>query len=576
MSATDPSRQVYDAALEAARRATAAAPDDPARLDAVFERIRLAREQETQVEKRRALRPWQLGLGGLATAAVAAALVVVLRAPAPSPTPLPVQETLTAQVMLYSGGVTTEATGGARPLDVTSPLEPRDHIVLPERARVDVAFGAVARMTVRGPAQFTISDEHQPVVAAGSAGFSVARRPEGQAFSLRAGDAEVVVHGTEFALVVQSGALRALTVREGIVEVRWPDRPQEPARFLHAGESLAPLDGDVVPSMFDFERPWWQLPSADGGGSLSVRSAPAGARVQIGGQLVGETPLTVRWPASAVALEVEHEGYETWSGRAEAERGKERIVDVTLTALPAEAATEEPAEVRRGPDPWKVARAALAKRNCGKVESVVHELVRQSANVDQRAQASVLIAECRLRKGEKARALQQFKVVVDRYPRAAPTEAALFEAGKLAMELGRGDEAERLLEQYRERHPHGRFIEAADFRRCELLIGQRHLDEAGECLQHFTGTYPSSRRTKEALFLLATIARGEKSWSNAEKLYVRYLELEQDPVRAEKAAFQRIQCLRQGSLPGLAEALAEYLARFPDGAHAADVKKWQR
>lgn len=582
MSASDPIRQLYDSALDDARRATATSPDDAVRLDAVFERVRRSRAAQAQDKERSRPRPWHLAFGGLATAAAAAALVLVIRAPTDATPPIPTtpRAPLTAQVMLYSGAVTAEGAGGPQALDAASLLEPRRDIVLPERARVDVSFGAVARMTLRGPARFTVSDDKAPVVAAGNAAFSVERRPKDDPFALRAGDAEVIVHGTEFALAVEGGALRALSVREGVVEVRWPERPERPVRLLRAGESLEPSADDTIASMFDFERPWWDSARDGSSGLLSVRSAPPGAAVTIGGLLIGETPLSVRWPVGTLDVEVEQGGYETWREDAEVKSGEETEVDASLIALPAlPVQSEEPAETteaRPRADLWKLARAALAKRQCAKVENVAQRLVRQTANVDQKAQASVLVAECHLRNGQKARALKQFKAVEERFADAATAEAALFEAGKLAMELGQGGEASRLLERYRERYPAGRFIEAADFRRCELLIGQQQLAQARACLEGFTAAHPTSRRTREGLLILATIARGEKDWSAADKLYRRYLALEQEPARAEKALFQRIQCLRQGSLPGLPEALTEYLTRFPDGPHAADVKKWQR
>src|SRR5262249_41765857 len=162
---------------------------------------------------------------------------------------------------------------------------------------------------------------------------------------------------------------------------------------------------------------------------------------------------------------------------------------------------------------WKIARALLEAKKCKPLDKVIEGLTdRASSDVDK-ARAEMLAAECQLRSGAKARALEAYAHVHETYAATQSAEAALFEAAKLEGELGKTSESLAHLEAYLAKYStSGRFAEAATMRRCEILAEMKQLGEARGCLENYRRVFPEAIRTQQAVLLLATIARVETRW----------------------------------------------------------------
>lgn len=556
--------ELYERAVSDVRAATSK-PPDAARVARMLRRID-AGIRVTQPS--RSHRSWRFGL---VSAAVAASLILVvaLRWPSTSirgPRSTPAGRGI--ELVMQSGAVVLSAAEQVSSPTGTTIVSPDSQLSLESQARVDVAVGSAARMAVVGPARVRFRGG-RPVVALGTAMFSVAPHHHGTSFALDAGDAEVIVHGTEFAVAVADGRLQRLQVREGVVELRTPDG--EEARFLRAGESWGAAEQESAAA--DFDEPWWsgRATERESTGFLSVVSTPPGALVRIDGASVGNTPFRARWPSGSYEVSLTLVGYEDWSGEATvAGRRQEEVVAALRPDAP-----KTPREPKAPPAPrtnlWSGAEASLEAKRCDRLARQVAQIIQRNADPATRARATMLEAECALRTGHKTRALAAFDAVQRAYPATPSAEAALFEAAKLESELRQKPRALAALDDYLARYPGGRFIEAASFRRCELLIDLRRLGEAAECLVTYRTRFPTDHRAPLAALLLATLARVEARWSEAATYYRQYLAHETRSSREEEAAYYLVVCLRRGGLQGIDAAVADYLRRFPNGPHAAEL-----
>ena len=68
-------------------------------------------------------------------------------------------------------------------------------------------------------------------------------------------------------------------------------------------------------------------------GTLKINSVPAGAIVDIGGTVVGFTPLTLQLNAGGYTIKLSSDGYETATKSATVTTGETTTVDVTLKLL---------------------------------------------------------------------------------------------------------------------------------------------------------------------------------------------------------------------------------------------------
>ncbi|MBI4820801.1 MAG: PEGA domain-containing protein [Deltaproteobacteria bacterium] len=546
--------ELLSASIEAARRDTDGGLE-PLRARAVLRKVEddLRPRSDSRLPGLRAA-PW------LAAVAAMVAAVVFWPTPAPEAPEAPTR-------VVFSMG---RLTAGERPLEDATFVQPTTVLGLEEAARLDLVVTG-ARVAVLGPARvgrapgrFLLHD--------GRAAFSVDPHPKDRPFVIRAPDGgEVIVHGTRFEVLVAHGKIDALDVLEGVVELK-SDRAQ---RRVAAGGTYRAEGVPTAAPEDRFGAPWWTERGASLG-HLYVASEPAGAEVWLDGNRMGEAPLLVRWPVGPHALELRLAGRSTWTGSATVMADRVARVSIGLEAKPEpEVAPDRgltPARVR---DPWAIAAAHLEARRCAALDRLVPELVRQSATRADKARAEILAAECRLRRGDRRRALSLFTDVAARYEGEKSGEAAAFERAKLEADLAMEGPALSSMEAYLARYPNGRFAEAAMIRRCELLLGLERQVEARRCLLDYQGRFPGALRENQATFLLATIDRLEGKWAAAAASYRIFLARAATSDQAEDARYQLVRCLRWGRLAGVPEAISAYLELHPEGRHAKEVRTWQ-
>lgn len=65
-------------------------------------------------------------------------------------------------------------------------------------------------------------------------------------------------------------------------------------------------------------------------GLLDLSTEPPGALARVQGELIGETPLQSAWPAGAVEIQLEKEGFQTWRRTIQLEPGREFVLQTDL------------------------------------------------------------------------------------------------------------------------------------------------------------------------------------------------------------------------------------------------------
>lgn len=554
------------AAVEAARRVTDAQPTDDVRVRAVYRRIE---EQRRASHRLSAGVRWLIASGALVGTAAAVLAVLQLR---PHSIETHVAAPIYAELVRRSGEVRiTAASQGGTPGSETTRLAQATRLQLDRDARVDLRL-ATAAVSLHGPATLHLGPALVPTLEDGIAVFSVQPQPPGAIYRVLVGDSTVSVHGTQFVLQAQATTLEATRVSEGAVHITGADAAS--TVVLRPGEQDGELSAEAQAALATtrFDAPWWSESVAATTGLIEVHSTPKGADVEIAGVSVGVTPLLVRWPTGHREVAVRAAGFREWHGSTNvAPRATSRLAIVLETLAPSPPVVAAERRPRPASDPWRLAEASLAARQCSRLDGQVQKLVAQSPQPEDKARALLLGAECHLRTRHKKRALQLYERIANEYPETITAGSARFEAAKISTELGDTSQALSYIETYLAKYRSGTFIEPASFRRCDLLIRLRRLDEADRCLAAYVDTYPHEERTGDALLLRATLAHGKKAWSMAADLYGRYLSRNPGAERAEQALFKRIQCLREGRLPGLREAVTAYRKQFPNGPHAAEM-----
>lgn len=527
--------------LRAMVDATKATKRDPTALELEVVYRRLQAQLEQDAAGPRFLSGW-LVLGGLAAAALVALVAFGLSRAAPAHTPR-----LPLEIVRLEGAHPALDAGVVEALTLSTG----------ETAQLEV--GSVATVALFGPAELRHQDLLE--VRRGVAAFAVEKRPAGTEFSMLAGDTQVVVHGTRFAVAVASGRLEGIRVTEGVVELRG-SRFEKSLR-LGAGSQWGAPPPETVTVPPDRVAP--------GGSHLDLESEPRGARVFLDGVEWGRTPMLVRTSVGTHVVAAQLADHEDQRVEVRTEPGRlSRVVLRLELASPPEEALEdpEPDEAPRKIDPLQAAQRALRGGRCADLAHLEERLTPRDERVLNRLAA--LLAECHLRAGRKQEALELYAKLADRDGNGA--EAAQFETARLLGELGRHAEALEAIEAYTQRYPNGRLSTEVSFRRCEELISLARRGDARVCLEHFVEEAPRSARIPEAVFFLASIARVEHRWEDCARGSEQYLASSPAP-RSEEALFQLARCRKSGALPGVQEAVKQYFERFPHGAYVEELER---
>ncbi|MBI5509591.1 MAG: PEGA domain-containing protein [Deltaproteobacteria bacterium] len=534
---------------------------EPERLRAVYARV----ERELRTPREPA-RPWLWLFSGAALSA-AAALIVVLTMPERAVPPLPRQAPASGvQLLLTSGDVVVESAPDRGSAGRPSPT-PRA-LRLGARAAVELVLDGRAHVALLGPAELRFDRGPRPQMTAGHAVFEV-RHSDGPAFTVRAGDVEVRVLGTRFALAVGDNVFRGLTVSEGTVELVRPDGHGE---RVTAGKSSMrePQDAAAVEALAEeLETGFAALdldPTAPSG-TLRLLSAPDGARARVDGERVGVTPLWLRLPVGPVEIALDKPGFDDWQQTVQISRDAELPVTGTL-----EQSRRKTSDARRLAELWREAQSALAAGACRRLDTAVQALVPRLASTADEARAWMLAGECYVRAGQRRRGLAIYERVVDRYADTASAELALFETAKLNEDLGRVRRSRVRFKQYLAAYPDGRLADAATLRLCESLLKSGALDDAKHCLEGYRGAFGRSPRATQAWQALAARYHSQGSCAAALPLYRDLLAQSAPDLDVEAVSYAVLLCLAATHDKGLAAAVQDYLRRFPQGEHRESIE----
>jgi TolA-binding protein len=197
-----------------------------------------------------------------------------------------------------------------------------------------------------------------------------------------------------------------------------------------------------------------------------------------------------------------------------------------------------------------------------------------AAPVDAAASSALAEAREARRTGDSRRALALYgRLAAGGGPLA---ESALFEIGAIEHEDLR-DPARALetWQRYRQRYPRGLLRAEADLSVIEVLPGLGQEGRALEEAQAFLRRYPRSERRAEVARVAGDLARTRGDCRVALALYATAAE-RASGSDADDAAFGQAACLSRLEDPRAADALRDYLRRFPGGRHTAEAARLGR
>jgi hypothetical protein len=152
-------------------------------------------------------------------------------------------------------------------------------------------------------------------------------------------------------------------------------------------------------------------------------------------------------------------------------------------------------------------------------------------------------------------------------------EPSLYEVGRLKLRaLKDAAGAEAALADYRARFARGSLAHEVALSEIEVQLKLGAGEAALHAMDDFLTQFPRSERRADVRFVRATVRRDRGDCAGAT---ADYLELLSDSAHADDSLYFAAVCEQQAGADGAARShLSEYLKRFPNGAHAADVRRF--
>jgi hypothetical protein len=272
---------------------------------------------------------------------------------------------------------------------------------------------------------------------------------------------------------------------------------------------------------------------------------------------------SVRVESGVASVNVDAGAVEIWSGRrclARVEAGGRWSVG--SLAAPARAAAAFGAD-------W---RPNALRANALRPKAARSSVPRSDGSPGSATDAEDLASAREARASDPSRAISLYEQVFARGGPAA--ENALYQIGGIYHDQLR-DPARALTawERYRARYPRGQLRAETDLSILDTLaeLGQksRALDEGLAFLRR----HPGSERRGEVARVAADLARVRGQYRLAATLYAQVAGTQVSGDDADDAAFGRASCLEALDDAGAEAALADYLATYPHGRHAAEARK---
>lgn len=500
-------------------------PFSPSAEERILDRLKPVIQREAQRLERRRSRWTLTGPLTWAVAGAMASLVAVViwqrvsRAPHAIDAPI-VVATLEARVLRRHGDVQLmDSRGVSTPHGAQLALRTGDIIDTPRGASMDVQIGRdVIRVTGETRLQLSTLTPGLTTLGLnrGTLLVDAAEHAPERQLEVRTPFGSVSVIGTQFRVSTDAGG-EVATLR-GTVKVAVGEADST-LREVHAGELLRVRDGTIRP--LDPEEAALLRTQLDDLSSHEARLAEGGE------------PRVSRMPATP----------------------KPRVDTKAL-------ATSTRRDLVRATRDADCTQAMRVAEKSGRVGS------------HAQAEALSLVGQCFQTQRQYRDALDTYRRIVDRFGGTPTAEGAWFEIGRIAEKLDDIATARTAYAKYRQEYPRGVLAGDALYGLCRMDLQAERYDAARSCLRQYRKTYRHGERAADTLYLEAVLekeARGD--CAAALTLLGAYLKTA-DPKKVEDAMYARAVCLRGGARDELQRAVQAYLARFPTGPHAKEMRAW--
>jgi len=231
--------------------------------------------------------------------------------------------------------------------------------------------------------------------------------------------------------------------------------------------------------------------------------------------------------------------------------------------------------VSRFEEAVRKARHLAGKGEHFRVAELLSGVVDKAPDRGLAIEARYLLARSYAALGSYTRAMGEYDYVIAAGIAGPTDQRALYEAGLLhADQLNSPRAAVRLWEQYLARYPNGLFQEEVRYMLCETKAREGEPGTALSSCNDYLDRFPRGYRSSEALFISATLYRKHlRDSSRALDLYEKLLS-RPGAKRKDEALYWKAGCLMMLHRDeDAAEALEQYLERFPRGARSGEARK---
>lgn len=414
----------------------------------------------------------------------------------------------------------------------------------------------------------------------------------GRMMDIRTPDSLVRVRGTVFTVEVIPTGGTHVSVLEGRVDVV---SLGSDGQMIELGEGemiVMPGDG-VIDEPGDLQRALAAEVNtldesfvASAGRLVHFDGSPERVRVEVGGRLIGYSPLAVRLQEGEVEYRLCAPGMEPMEGTLENEQTGEVVgfqlapapypqaaIDITEAKPSLSATPKATATVR-----WGLVERAHAAMTAGDIPFAIDLLERlvEKSSEDRLVSALSLLAECYSSVGRYQEAADTYDRVAGLVPGTKVAQNSRYEIGRLAMDrLGDYGRARASFTAYLASATEGELKEAAYYSLCKVDGRDGAHQEALHCFNEFLRTYPGGYYAPNARLWRGALYQDVlKRWADAERDLSAFIKAKPRHPRCEEARYRiAIGRYQVGDLRGALRAIDEHLREHPGGQYAVRAKR---
>ncbi len=437
---------------------------------------------------------------------------------------------------------------------------------------------------------------------------SVTKRENGRQFVILSHNAKSCVVGTIFGVSVETGDMprTTLSVHRGAVQFSTKEYSSI-SKTVGRGSSISCTDNRLgaIEPLTEANTPIRDISylstalevtgdSTDVAGMIEFISTPKGAKVSIGGAIVGTTPLVSKYPAGNYTTRLSMDGYITETDTIRIQPGGIKTVVTNLRQnaplKPQKASKTKIAHVNR---PKKTSQEdkklmppeyveALIQITVGEYRKALEalETLRDdpSLNRQQKLQVMEKITHCYRGLGDFNNAVNRLEAQYQSARTRGKKGSLLWQIATMRLNcLGDFEGAQKNLQQYIAEHPHGSWSEQALLSLAELAYLQEDASKAIELYKRHTQRFESSRETDRSLFRIGRIYIEEFNQPRkALGYYERIIEQSPNSRYFENSLYELHRLYKHLGLTQKAKNLHEkYIASLMPGQWSAISSKYE-